>query len=70
MAGIYGRSAASIAGTLTTAAGPIVTTRTGFLEDALTSYGDLYPTFKLKSHVARGWHTQKKPPAVSCRGFF
>jgi hypothetical protein len=48
MAGIYGRSAASIAGTLTAAAGPIVTTRTGFLEDALTSYGDLYPTLKLK----------------------
>jgi hypothetical protein len=48
LAGIYGRSAASIAGTLTAAAGPIVTTRSGFLEDALTSYGDLYPTFKLK----------------------
>lgn len=48
LAGIYGRSAASIAGTLTTAVGPIVTTRNGFLEDALTSYGDLYPTFKLK----------------------
>jgi len=48
LAGIYGRSSASLAGTLTAAAGPIVTTRTGFLEDALTSYGDLYPTFKLK----------------------
>ena len=48
LAGIYGRSTASLAGTLTAAAGPIVTTRTGFLEDALTSYGDLYPTFKLK----------------------
>jgi len=48
LAGIYGRSAARIAGTLTAAAGPIVTTRSGFLEDALTSYGDLYPTFKLK----------------------
>jgi hypothetical protein len=48
LAGVYGRSAASIAGTLTAAVGPIVTTRTGFLEDALTSYGDLYPTFKLK----------------------
>jgi hypothetical protein len=48
LAGVYGRSAASLAGTLTAAAGPIVTTRTGFLEDALTSYGDLYPTFKLK----------------------
>jgi hypothetical protein len=48
VAGIYGRSAASLAGTLTTAVGPIVSTRAGFLEDALTSYGDLYPTFKLK----------------------
>jgi hypothetical protein len=48
LAGVYGRSAASIAGTLTAAVGPIVTTRTGFLQDALTSYGDLYPTFKLK----------------------
>jgi hypothetical protein len=48
LAGIYGRNTASLAGTLTAAAGPIVTTRTGFLEDALTSYGDLYPTFKLK----------------------
>ncbi len=48
MAGVYGRNSASLAGTLTAAAGPIVTTRTGFLEDALVSYGDLYPTFKLK----------------------
>jgi len=48
LAGIYGRNSASIAGTLTAAAGPIVTTRTGFLEDALVSYGDLYPTLKLK----------------------
>ena len=48
LAAIYGRNSASIAGTLTAAAGPIVTTRTGFLEDALVSYGDLYPTFKLK----------------------
>src|ERR1700716_4116813 len=48
LAGIYGRDSASIAGTLTAAAGPIVTTRNGFLEDALVSYGDLYPTLKLK----------------------
>jgi hypothetical protein len=48
LAGIYGRSSASVAGTLTAVAGPIVATRTGFLEDTLTSYGDLYPTFKLK----------------------
>jgi hypothetical protein len=48
MAAILGRNEASIAGTLTAAAGPIVTTRTGVLEDSLTSYGDLYPTLKLK----------------------
>jgi hypothetical protein len=48
MAGVYGRSAASIAGTLTAVAGPIVATRTGTLEDALTSYGDLYPTATLR----------------------
>jgi hypothetical protein len=48
MAGVYGRSAASIAGTLIAVAGPIVTTRTGMLEDSLTSYGDLYPTATLR----------------------
>jgi hypothetical protein len=48
MAGVYGRSAASIAGTLTAVAGPIVATRTGTLEDSLTSYGDLYPTATLR----------------------
>lgn len=48
LASVYGRNTASIAGTLTAAAGPIATTRNGFLEDALTSYGDLYPTLKLK----------------------
>ena len=48
LAGVYGRNSASLAGTLTAAAGPIVTTRNGFLEDALVSYGDLYPTFRLK----------------------
>src|SRR5258705_423463 len=35
MASVYGRNAASIAGTLTTAIGPIVNTRTGALEDSL-----------------------------------
>jgi hypothetical protein len=44
----FGRSAASIAGTLTAAAGPIVTTRTGMLEDSLTSYGDLVPTATMR----------------------
>src|SRR5450631_1123123 len=34
LASVYGRNAASVAGTLTAAAGPIVTTRSGFLEDA------------------------------------
>jgi len=48
VAGIYGRMATSIAGTLTAVAGPITTTRSGVLEDTLTSYGDLYPTLKLK----------------------
>jgi hypothetical protein len=48
LASVYGRSAASIAGTLTAAAGPIVTTRTGMIEDSLTSVGDLYPTATLR----------------------
>jgi hypothetical protein len=46
--GVYGRSSASVAGTLTATAGPVVVQRMGFLEDALTSYGDLYPTATLK----------------------
>ncbi|MGY3485142.1 hypothetical protein ACVW1C_003025 [Bradyrhizobium sp. USDA 4011] len=48
VAGIYGRNSASLAGTLTSTAGPIVAQHMGFLEDALVSYGDYYPTFKLK----------------------
>src|SRR5260221_3398611 len=48
LAGVWGRNAASLAGTLTTAVGPLVSTRMGFLEDALVSDGDLYPTLKLK----------------------
>jgi len=48
VAGLWGRNSASIAGTLTVNAGPIVVTRNGVLEDALVSYGDLYPTLKLK----------------------
>jgi hypothetical protein len=50
VAGIFGRNSASLAGTLTAAVGPIVVTRQGFLQDALVSYGDIYPTFKLKWH--------------------
>jgi hypothetical protein len=45
LAGVYGRNSASIAGTLT---GPLGNTFTGTRQDDLTSYGDLYPTFKLK----------------------
>jgi hypothetical protein len=45
VAGIFGRNATSIAGTLT---GPLGNTFSGFREDALTSYGDIYPTLKLK----------------------
>ncbi|UZE46859.1 SphA family protein [Rhodopseudomonas sp. P2A-2r] len=48
LASVYGRNAASLSGTLTSAIGPVVTTRNGFLGDDLTSYGDLYPTLKLK----------------------
>jgi hypothetical protein len=45
LAGVWGRNSASVAGTLT---GPLGNTFSGFLQDALVSYGDLYPTFKLK----------------------
>ena len=48
MTGLFGRSSASIDGTLTTAIGPLVTTRTGFIGDAITSVGDLYPMATLK----------------------
>ena len=48
LASVYGRNSASLAGTLMAAVGPIAATRNGFLEDALTSYGDIYPTLKLK----------------------
>jgi hypothetical protein len=47
MSGQYGRAAASIAGTLTAIAGPIVVTRTGVLEGSLSSYGDLAPIAQL-----------------------
>jgi hypothetical protein len=48
LASVYGRNSANLAGTLTLAAGPLVVTRNGILEDALTAYGDLFPTVKLK----------------------
>jgi hypothetical protein len=44
----FGRNAASIAGTLTVATGSVFATRTGMLEDALTSYGDVVPTATLR----------------------
>jgi hypothetical protein len=47
MSSQYGRDATRIAGTLTALAGPIVKTRTGTLEDSLTSYGDLVPNAEL-----------------------
>ncbi len=47
IAGQYGRAAASIAGTLTAIAGPIVVTRGGVLEGSLVSYGDLAPFAEL-----------------------
>jgi hypothetical protein len=48
LASVYGRSAASIAGNLTVAVGPLVGMRNGTLEDSLVSYGDLYPTATLR----------------------
>ena len=48
MTGLFGRSSASIDGTLTTAIGPLVTTRNGFIGDSITSVGDLYPMATLK----------------------
>jgi len=47
MSGQYGGNAASIAGTLTAIAGPIVVMRSGMLEGSLTSYGDLAPFAEL-----------------------
>ena len=47
IAGQVGRAAASIAGTLTASAGPVVVTRSGMLEGQLASYGDLAPFAEL-----------------------
>ena len=47
VSGQYGRAAASIAGTLTAIAGPMVVTRSGVLEGSLVSYGDLAPFAEL-----------------------
>jgi hypothetical protein len=48
MTGLFGRSAASIDGTLTTGFGPFATTRMGSIGDSITSFGDLYPMATLK----------------------
>jgi hypothetical protein len=52
VAGIFGRSAASIDGTLTTGFGPFVTTRMGSIGDSITSVGDLYPQATLSGTQA------------------
>ena len=58
IAGQYGRAAASIAGTLTAIAGPMVVTRNGVLEGSLVSYGDLAPfTELLWSHDVNNYMT-------------
>jgi len=46
--GIFGRSAASLSGTLTAGIGGFATTRMGSIGDSLTSVGDLYPKVTLK----------------------
>lgn len=46
--GVVGHLDTSIAGTLTAQVGPIVATRSGFLSDSLTGFGDLYPLVTLK----------------------
>lgn len=46
--GLFGRSSANLDGTLTTAVGPLVTTRTGSFGNSITSVGDLYPLASLK----------------------
>jgi hypothetical protein len=44
----FGRDTASIAGTLTASTGSVFATRTGMIQDALTSYGDIVPTATLR----------------------
>lgn len=46
--GIFGRSAASLSGALTTGIGTLTTTRVGGVGDSITSAGDLYPKVTLK----------------------
>jgi hypothetical protein len=47
LSGQYGRAAASIAGTLTAIAEPVMVTRTGVLQGSLSSHGDLAPIAQL-----------------------
>jgi hypothetical protein len=46
--GIFGRTAATIDGTLTTSVGGFAATRMGSIGDSITSVGDLYPMMTLK----------------------
>lgn len=46
--GLFGRSSASLDGTLTATLGPLAVTRNGFIGDSITSVGDLYPQATLK----------------------
>jgi hypothetical protein len=48
MTGLFGRSAASIDGTLTTGFGQFAAMRMGSIGDSITSVGDLYPQATLK----------------------
>jgi hypothetical protein len=48
MTGLFGRSAASIDGTLTTGFGQFAAMRMGSIGDTITSVGDLYPLASLK----------------------
>ena len=58
IAGQYGKAAASIVGTLTAIAGPMVVTRSGVLEGSLFSYGDLAPFVELLwSHGVNNYMT-------------
>ena len=46
--GLFGRSAASVDGTLTARLGPLFVDRMGSISDSITSVGDLYPIASLK----------------------
>jgi hypothetical protein len=48
MTGLFGRSAASLSGTLTAGFGAFAATRMGSIGDSVTSVGDLYPQATLK----------------------